>query len=83
MRIFIFRSDAVRELRAFAGDLEGSRLPPKHGPWRPIGVVRPESDPPHNLSRGTIEAAIANEGFQLWRMRPKKAVPNADHQQPK
>ena len=79
MRIFIFRSDAYRELRAFAGDREGSRLPPQHGPWRPIGVVRPEGDPPHNLSRGTIEAAIANAGFQLWRMRPKKAVPNADH----
>jgi hypothetical protein len=83
MRIFIFRSDGNRELHAFAGDREGSSLPPQHGPWRVTGVVSPGNDPPHNLDRGTIEAAIADEGFQLWRMRLKKAVPNADRQQPK
>jgi hypothetical protein len=76
MRLFIFRSDASQELRAFAGDREGSKLPPRHGPWRITGVVRPENDPPHNLARSTIEAAIANEGFQLWRMSAKKAVPS-------
>ena len=74
MRIFIFRSEAHNELRAFAGDREGSRLPPRHGPWRIIGVIRPENDPPHKLGRDAIEAAIANEGFQLWRMRPKEAA---------
>ena len=76
MNIFMFRSEAYRELRAFAGDRDGSRLPPRHGPWRVTGVVRAENDPPHNLARGTIEAAIANEGFQLWRMKPKKAAPD-------
>jgi hypothetical protein len=74
MRIFMFRSDAHRDLRAFAGDSEGSKLPPQHGPWQATGVVRPENDPPHKLSRDTIEEAIANEGFQLWRMKPKKAA---------
>ena len=34
-----------------------------------IGVIRPESAPPHNLSRDVIEAYITDVGFQLWRMK--------------
>ena len=45
MRIYIFKSETRRGLRAFAGDPAGSKLPNQHGPWTPIGVVRPEADP--------------------------------------
>jgi hypothetical protein len=33
-----------------------------------IGIVGPNSAPPHNMSRETIEKAIETAGFQMWRM---------------
>lgn len=75
MRLFIFRSEASSGLRAFAGDAAGRDLPEQFRPWREIGVVRPESAPPFNLSRDTIEQAISSHGFQLWRIKRKMAKP--------
>lgn len=75
MRLFIFRSEASAGLRAFAGDAAGRDLPEQFRPWREIGVVRPESAPPFNLSRDTIEQAISSHGFQLWRIKRKMAKP--------
>ena len=74
MHIYIFRSDAKKELQAFAGDAAGSRLPDRFGPWHAIGVVRPDKDPPYNLSRDAIQRAIKVDGFQLWRLKPKAPV---------
>jgi hypothetical protein len=71
MRIYIFKSETMKDLRAFAGDPAGGKLPPKHGPWTATGVVGPDKAPPHNLSRGVIERAIDTKGFQLWRLRDK------------
>ncbi len=71
MRIYIFKSESRRDLRAFAGDPTGSKLPRKHGPWTATGIVRPGKAPPHKLSREAIEQAIGAEGFQLWRLREK------------
>ena len=71
MKLYIFKSDANRELRAFAGDPAGSRLPEKFGPWHAVGVVAPDNAPPHNLSREEIEKAIEAQGFQLWRKKSK------------
>jgi hypothetical protein len=68
MRIFIFKSDAKPELRAFGGDLAGSQLPKQFAPWHAVGAIAPERDPPYELSRDVIEAAIKERGFQLWRM---------------
>lgn len=73
MRIFIFKSEASPGLRAFGGDLVGSRLPSKFSPWRAIGVVAPDRDPPHKLSRDVIETAINDCGYQLWRLSKKPA----------
>src|SRR5262245_32059966 len=76
MRFYIFKSETTDELRAFAGDEAGTKLPDNHGPWTVTGVVTAEAIPPHNLSRDAIEEAIEVEGFQLWRMRKKtKAAP--------
>ena len=55
MRIFIFTSEASPDLRAFSGDLGGEDLPDQFQPWRAIGSVAPDRDPPHNLSGDTIE----------------------------
>lgn len=69
MRFYIFKSEATKDLRAFAGDVSGTKLPEKHAPWTATGVVPAEARPPHNLSRETIEEAIESEGFQLWRLK--------------
>jgi hypothetical protein len=70
MRLYIFKSDANAELRAFAADPAGSKLPEQFRPWHAVGVVGAEKAPPHNLSRDAIEKAITDAGFQLWRMKP-------------
>jgi len=69
MRIFIFRSEKSPDLRAFSDDQDGNKLPAQFKPWHAVGVIRPESAPPYNLSRDVIEASIAKNGFQLWRMK--------------
>ena len=71
MRIYIFKSETRKDLRAFAGDLAGSRLPQNHGPWTATGAIGPDSAPPYNFSRDAIEEAIDVEGFQLWRFVEK------------
>jgi hypothetical protein len=76
MRFFIFKSEASPDLRAFGGDLTGSQLPKQFSPWRAIGAVAPDRDPPHNLSRDAIETAIKDQGFQLWRMSKKDKSAN-------
>jgi len=71
MRIYIFKSETRKELRAFAADLAGSKLPQNHGPWTATGAIGPDKAPPHNFSRAAIEEAIDAEGFQLWRLAKK------------
>jgi hypothetical protein len=71
MRLFIFKSEASPDLRAFGDDLVGSRLPVQFKPWRAIGAVAPDREPPHKLSREVIEAAINDRGYQLWRVSKK------------
>ena len=72
MRIFIFKSGTSPGLQAFSGDQDGDRLPKQFRPWHAIGVVRAEVPPPHNLDRGVIEASIAKDGFQMWRMKKEE-----------
>ena len=71
MRIFVFKSGANADLRAFAGDLDGSKLPIQFRPWHAIGSIAADGDPPHQLSRAQIEKAINDQGFQLWRVKRK------------
>ncbi len=68
MRTFIFRSEPRPDLRAFGGDLVGSRLPKQFSPWHAIGAVAPDRDPAHKLSRDVIETANKDQGFQLSRI---------------
>jgi len=71
MRIYIFKSETTKALRAFAGDAAGSMLPKNHAPWTATGIVGADKDPPHNFPRAAIERAIDAEGFQLWRRTDK------------
>src|SRR5262245_50280890 len=58
MRLFMFKSEGNRGLRAFAGDSGGRQLPSRHGPWTAVGVVREDKEPPHKMSRAVIEQSI-------------------------
>ncbi len=78
MRIFIFKSDASADLRAFGGDLAGTQLPSQFKPWHVVGAVAPDQAPPYNLSRDVIETAIngtrlsafspEQKGLRIWPM---------------
>lgn len=76
MRLFIFKSESGA-LCAFTAELDTRLLPSRHGPWHPIGVVGPEVAPPHNFPRDIIEQAIADRGFQLFRIKKEQK-----HEQP-
>lgn len=73
MRMFIFKAEGSRGLHAFAVDPGGRQLPDQFGPWHAVGVVREDKDPPYNLDRHAIAQSIANQGFALFRKKPKKA----------
>ena len=72
MRIYVFKSETRKGLRAFAGDASGDKLPKQRGPWTATGVVTEDRFPPHGFSRDAIEKASDAEGFQLWRLREKE-----------
>ena len=72
MRIYVFRSDANGELRAFTDDLIGSKLPAQFAPWRTTGTIAPHGDLPHGLPREPVEKAINDVGFQIWRSKRAK-----------
>jgi hypothetical protein len=72
MQIYIFKSEASRDLRAFCDDRGGQRLPAQFRPWHAVGVVKPGAKPPNNLSRDVIEKSIASAGFQLWKLKNEK-----------
>jgi hypothetical protein len=69
MRIFVFKSETNQELRAFAGDPVGFKLPFQFKPWRATGAIAPDREFPYKLSREPIEAAIREHGYQLWRVK--------------
>jgi hypothetical protein len=71
MRIYMFRSDVTDGLRAFAGDIDGRKLPDQFRPWHAVGVIMPDKAPPHKFPRDAIERAIEATGFQLWRVKDK------------
>ena len=72
MQIYIFKSEASRDLRAFSDDHGGQKLPAQFRPWHAVGVVKPDSAPPNNLSRDVIEKSIAGAGYQLWKLKDDK-----------
>ena len=74
MNIYIFTSERKPDLRAFAGDPGGSKLPSQFRPWHAVGVVGAAKALPHNISRPVVEDAIAAEGFQLWRVKSQETA---------
>jgi hypothetical protein len=73
MRLFMFKSQSNRELRAFAADPGGKPLPSRHGPWTAVAVLREDKQPPHKISRKVVEQSIADQGFQLYKVKSAAA----------
>ncbi len=73
-RLFMFYSVKSKGLFSFSDDARGAGLPDVFSPWKAYGVVRPDQDPPHGLSRAAILAGIGANGYQLWRERKKPAA---------
>jgi hypothetical protein len=69
MRIFVFKSEANPDLRAFGGDLAGIKLPVQFKPWRAVGAIAPNQELPYKIARDDIEKAINERGFQLFRFK--------------
>ena len=74
MRLFMFKSEGNRGLHAFAPDPGGEQLPSRHGPWTAVGVVREDKDPPYRMSREAIEKSIADQGFQLYKVKKAESA---------
>jgi hypothetical protein len=72
MQLYIFKSEANRDLRAFSDDQGGHKLPKQFRPWHAVGVVKADARPPNNLSRDVIEKSIADNGFQLYKLKNDK-----------
>jgi hypothetical protein len=79
MRIYIFKSDARPDLRAFSDDRSGVKLPASFRPWHAFGAVAAGNDSPHGLDRDEIERAIRDTGFQLWRMKRQTEKLNREY----
>jgi hypothetical protein len=69
MNIFTFRSEG-RSLFAFAAMRDGTSLPERHGPWKFVEAVGPGKKMPHAFDRQRVEAALRDNGFQMWRLKP-------------
>ena len=69
MRLYMFKSETRKDLRAFAEDSSGTKLPDQFRPWTAIGVVMEDRAPPHNFQRAAIEKSVDENGFQLWRTK--------------
>jgi hypothetical protein len=69
MIIYRFASNVLPGLFAFAGDRNGTKLPPKYAPWDRTGRIQQHESLPHKIDRGSIEQAISEQGYQLWRMK--------------
>jgi hypothetical protein len=69
MVIFSFASGKKPGLFAFASENTGQRLPDKFGPWKLTRRIGSDAALPHDLDRATVEQALAEAGFQMWRRR--------------
>lgn len=72
--LFMYMSKKTKGMFCFSGDSRGEGLPPSFAPWVSYGVLRRDQTPPHGLSRQAIEAGVRENGYQLWREKPKHAA---------
>lgn len=71
-KLFLYASQKSKGVYGYAPNSDGAGLPGSLSPWQAVGVLRPDQEPPHGMSRKSIETGIRANGYQLWR----KKVPN-------
>ena len=69
--IYLYRSTKTKGLFCFSMSREADGLPASLSPWRRFGVVKPAEKLPHGLARADVEGGIAENGYQLYRHKPK------------
>lgn len=69
--IYMFRSSKNRSLFCFSLNRIGTELPESLSPWLRFGLVKPTEKLPHGLKRESIEPGIRENGYQLYRRKPK------------
>lgn len=72
--LYMYQTPKSVGLFCFSRDSKGIGLPETFAPWTAFGVVRPDQDPPHGLSRKAIEAGLNANGYQLWRQKSAAAA---------
>ena len=69
--IYMYRSTKTKGLFCFSLNRLPAELPESLSPWRRFGVVRAAEKLPHGLKRESIEPGIRENGYQLYRRKPK------------
>ncbi len=70
----LFRSERQDNLNAFTLDGSGSALPERFGPWLATEPISGDRQLPYGLSKTSALAAIAMQGFALWRVKPTETA---------
>ena len=66
MRIFVFKSEANPNLRAFGGDLAGIKLPSQFKPWRAVGTIAPNQKLRTKSCENTLKRRLTNAAFSFF-----------------
>jgi PRC-barrel domain len=69
---FIFKSGNSPDLRGFAEDASGSRLPPEYGPWALVQQIGFQDEWSLGISRAVVATGILENGFYLWGPREQR-----------
>lgn len=63
---YLFQAVNSPDLRGFAEEPTGAKLPPDLGPWTLIQQIRPNEEWTPTVSRAVVAAGIIENGFYLW-----------------
>lgn len=63
---YLFQAVNSPDLRGFAEEPTGAKLPPDLGPWTLIQQIRPNEEWTPTVSRAIVAAGIIENGFYLW-----------------
>jgi hypothetical protein len=63
---YVFQSGRSTELRGFAEDAAGTKLPLEYGPWTLVQQITPDQGWDLGISRAVVATAVLENGFYLW-----------------
>lgn len=72
----LFQAANSPDLRAFAEERTGGRLPTGLGPWTLVREIQPNEEWAIPVSRAVVAAGILESGFYLWGPAERPAAPH-------